>query len=84
MTSLVPQILLVCITSSTLTFCLRQHHEGDSSNPLSVGGSYINHGECPWLCPLFYEEPGKNAAYFCGTSLITNQHVLTGEFCLVQ
>jgi len=73
------QLLLVIISYVTLISGLRVQHEGDSSNPLSIGGTYIPHGECPWLCPLLQELPGKKPQYFCGTSLITNQHVLTGE-----
>ncbi|CAG9811941.1 unnamed protein product [Chironomus riparius] len=82
MCSFLVQIVMLIIASTTLTSSLRPQHQGDSSNSLSIGGSYITHGECPWLCPLFYEPPGEEAKYFCGTSLITNQHVLTAAHCI--
>lgn len=41
-----------------------------------VGGNEIKRGEWPWLIALFYSD---NKKYFCGGTLISNKHVLTGK-----
>lgn len=40
-----------------------------------VGGEFIKKGEWPWLVALF---ESKSRSYFCGGTLISEKHVLTG------
>lgn len=42
-----------------------------------VGGNYSEKGQWPWLASLHYR---KNNAYFCGSSIISKKHLLSGEF----
>lgn len=41
-----------------------------------VGGQAAAKGEFPWLVAFFY----KGETYFCGGSLISHTHVVTGKF----
>ncbi|KAL7015398.1 hypothetical protein ACKWTF_016430 [Chironomus riparius] len=55
------------------------HNIGDSSNPLSFGGNYTSFGECPWLCSIY-----NKLEYLCGSSLVTNQYVVTAAHCVLK
>lgn len=46
------------------------------SNANAVGGTQTKRGEWPFLVALYNIE---QAMFFCGGSLVTNQHVLTGK-----
>lgn len=50
------------------------------AKPLSVGGTSVTRGDAKWLCPVFLEINQGEKNYICGSSLITNNFVLTGEF----
>lgn len=47
-----------------------------SGNPLVFGGTAVSAGDFPWVVPLFRK---YNDKFFCGSNLISRQHVLTGE-----
>ena len=42
----------------------------------SVGSEYATRGQWPWLAPLFYR---KDDEFFCGSTLISKRHLLSGE-----
>ena len=44
---------------------------------LIVGGDYIQRGQYPWLCAI---HDTVSDEFFCGSTLISKKHVLTGEF----
>lgn len=46
------------------------------SSELIYGGEYSKRGQWPWLCTLHDIESDE---FFCGSTLISNRHVLTGE-----
>lgn len=52
----------------------------DVLDPRISGGSETQRGEWPFIAALYYVEELK---FFCGGTLITKQHVLTGKitFC---
>lgn len=58
--------------------CQSDNYYSGNVNPLSIGGEYINKGECPWLCPIFVKPDNGEEKYLCSSSLITNKFVLTG------
>lgn len=41
-----------------------------------VGGKTLKRGEFPWLVSIFY---GERSIFICGGTLISTQHVLTGN-----
>jgi secreted trypsin-like serine protease len=43
-----------------------------------AGGNFSTKGQWPWLASLHYN---KNGRYFCGSSIISKRHLLTGENC---
>lgn len=47
-----------------------------SVNPLVFGGTAVSTGDFPWVVPLIRKFGDK---FFCGSNLISRQHVLTGE-----
>ncbi len=47
-----------------------------SVNPLVYGGTAVQHGDFPWVVPLIRK---FNDKFFCGSNLISRQHVLTGK-----
>lgn len=49
-----------------------------SVNPLVFGGTAVSSGDFPWVVPLIRKFNNK---FFCGSNLISRQHVLTGERC---
>ena len=46
---------------------------------LIYGGEYIQRGQYPWLCAI---HDTVSDEFFCGSTLISKKHVLTGEFFL--
>lgn len=49
-----------------------------SVNPLVFGGTAVSAGDFPWVVPLIRKFNNK---FFCGSNLISRQHILTGECC---
>lgn len=47
-----------------------------SVNPLVFGGTAVQQGDFPWVVPLIRKYDNK---FFCGSNLISRQHLLTGE-----
>lgn len=47
-----------------------------SINPLVFGGTAVIAGDFPWVVPLIRKFNNK---FFCGSNLISRQHVLTGK-----
>lgn len=48
----------------------------DKASGLIIGGTEASRGKYPWLAALFFAE--KNV-FFCGGSLISKEHILTGN-----
>lgn len=44
---------------------------------LIIGGEYAKRGQWPWLCAI---HDATSDEFFCGSTLISKKHVLTGEF----
>lgn len=51
------------------------------SSELIYGGEYAKRGQWPWLCTLHDTESDE---FFCGSTLISSTHVLTGEFIIID
>lgn len=43
---------------------------------LIIGGEYAKRGQWPWLCAI---HDSTSDEFFCGSTLISKKHVLTGE-----
>lgn len=73
----VPIIIMITLAASDED-CGRR----TSIHPLIFGGSAVNVGDFPWLIPLIRK---FNDKFFCGSNLITHQHVLTGKLynCII-
>lgn len=50
-----------------------------SARGLVMGGIKAKAGEWPFMAALQYREPLGGKKFFCGGSLVTSKHVLTGE-----
>ncbi|CRK96378.1 CLUMA_CG009795, isoform A [Clunio marinus] len=48
------------------------------SSELIFGGQYAKRGQWPWLCTL---HDSTSDEFFCGSTLISSQHVLTAAHC---
>lgn len=68
--------LLVCSCNSEDNVCGRS----DQSAGLIIGGSPVSRGKWPWIVALF-KTTANESKFFCGGTLISNKHVVTGE-CL--
>jgi len=42
----------------------------------TIGSEYATKGQFPWLAPLFYK---KDDEFFCGSTIISERHLLSGE-----
>lgn len=63
---------------SLITLCVADEcGERSFKKYLVVGGTQSSPGEWPWLASLHYL---KTNNYFCGSSLISNDLLVTGEF----
>lgn len=51
----------------------------DVARPLIFGGNQTLRGEWPFIAALFHID---NYRFFCGGTVITNRHVLTGKLSL--
>jgi hypothetical protein len=51
--------------------------KSEFTSGLVVTGKRTSRGEWPFLVALYFVEPEN---FFCGASLISTQHVLTGDF----
>ena len=47
-----------------------------------VGGVGFKRGDFPWMAALMYKSDDKPPAYYCAGTLMSVQHVLTGELIL--
>ncbi|XP_037031319.1 uncharacterized protein LOC119070897 [Bradysia coprophila] len=52
-----------------------------SVNPFVFGGTAVSAGDFPWVVPLIRK---YNDKFFCGSNLISRQHVLTAAHCVVE
>jgi secreted trypsin-like serine protease len=48
---------------------------------LIYGGTYAQRGQWPWLCAI---HDTTSDEFFCGSTLISKKHVLTGEFNILE
>lgn len=75
-------ILLSC--SSSEAFHVKRSASSSCEIPsvnrgLAIGGSEVARGSYPWMVALMFLKEDKPPLYFCGGSLISKKHVLTGE-----
>lgn len=52
-----------------------------SANAFVFGGSAVSVGDHPWIVPLIRK---YNDKFFCGSNLISRQHVLTGKRASIE
>lgn len=79
MKSLLNYIFLVIILIGNLE-CNQKCGKQRFTSGLVVGGDYSLPGQWPWLASLFEMRYSKEM-YICGSTLISNFYVLTGELC---
>jgi secreted trypsin-like serine protease len=48
---------------------------------LSIGSEYAVKGEWPWLVPLLRNDNDK---YFCGSTIVSEMHLLTGKIAIFK
>lgn len=65
-----------CYEVFSLTVKCGKRKNGNRVNPLVFGGNFTEPGDWPWMGPIFLS---SNDRYFCGSSLISNRHTLTGK-----
>lgn len=46
---------------------------------LISGGKTFSPGRFPWMVALFYDDGVNEPKYFCGGTLVSLKHILTGE-----
>ena len=66
-------IFFVIRCESTETTCGR----ADQAGGLIIGGSQVERGKWPWIVALF-KTVNNDSKFFCGGTLISNKHVVTG------
>lgn len=69
------KIPILALILASVACAARIGSKGESANSLSIGGEYILEGEAPWLSPIYDQNE-----YLCGSSLVSSQFVLTGNF----
>lgn len=48
------------------------------TKPLILGGTQTSKGEWPFITALYYTADAK---FFCGGTIISDKHILTGVMC---
>lgn len=66
----------VIIGSFLLTADAQECGNVKYTSELIYGGEYAKRGQWPWLCAI---HDGVSDEFFCGSTLISKKHVLTGE-----
>ena len=73
------------ILNLIIVFCVEKKKKSDDcgtrrySRPTIYGGDYAEPGQWPWFARLFRETmQAPFLKFFCGASLISEQHLLTG------
>ncbi|KAJ6628670.1 Plasma kallikrein [Pseudolycoriella hygida] len=74
------KFLVFSIISMTLVASQEECGQRKSANPLVFGGTAVTAGDFPWVVPLIRK---FNDKFFCGSNLISRQHVLTAAHCIV-
>jgi secreted trypsin-like serine protease len=46
----------------------------------SIGSEYASRGQWPWLVPLLT----NSDSYFCGSTIVSEKHLITGELITVN
>lgn len=54
---------------------------GNHYMPLVYNGTPYNRGDLPWLVAI-YKSRGSTIGFICGGTLVSNRHVVTGEYFL--
>jgi secreted trypsin-like serine protease len=67
----------VLISFINLTFS-QECGRSTFGSEFSIGGEYSTQGQWPWLAPLLTKDKHK---FFCGSSIISDRFLLTGELC---
>lgn len=67
---------LVIVQCLVVTVITQECGNVKYSSELIFGGKYAKRGQWPWLCTLHDSESDE---FFCGASLISNRHIVTGK-----
>lgn len=51
-------------------------------NRLSFNGKRVDKGQFPWIVPLFDQAQTQTPTYFCGSTIISNRHLITAAHCI--
>ncbi|XP_062712141.1 serine protease gd-like [Aedes albopictus] len=51
-------------------------------NQLAFNGKRVNKGQFPWIAPLFDQSDAQTPSYFCGSTIISNRHLITAAHCI--
>lgn len=51
-------------------------------NRLSFNGERVDKGQFPWIAPLFDQAQPQAPSYFCGSTIISNRHLITAAHCI--
>lgn len=51
-------------------------------NQLSFNGERVSKGQFPWIVPLFDQTQAQTPSYFCGSTIISNRHLITAAHCI--
>ncbi|XP_001657539.2 proclotting enzyme [Aedes aegypti] len=60
--------------------CGKQSSSG--FNQLSFNGKRVDKGQFPWIVPLFDQVQTQLPTYFCGSTIISNRHLITAAHCI--
>jgi secreted trypsin-like serine protease len=69
-------VIIACLFSFASS---KEGGSGKYTTGLIHGGEYAKIGQWPWLCAI---HDSVSDEFFCGSTLISKKHVLTGECCV--
>lgn len=75
---------LILILAFVISSCSSDSNScglADRATGLVIGGTESTRGQWPWLVALFQAASNK---YFCGSTLLSNRHLLTAAHCMQQ
>lgn len=55
-----------------------------SLNRLSFNGERVDKGQFPWIAPLFDRAQAREPTYICGSTVISNRHLITAAHCIYE
>jgi secreted trypsin-like serine protease len=79
MSSSAPTVITVIVLFLTAFLATANGHECGRvkvATSLSIGSEYAIRGQWPWLVPLLKNDSDK---YFCGSTIVSERHLISGE-----